>query len=61
MPGQAVVILPNGKIQKYVVATSPIRPTKVAYKTISLAVKKYQQALIASMQKNEPKILVEWE
>ncbi|MGC2381673.1 MAG: asparagine synthase (glutamine-hydrolyzing), partial [Nitrososphaeraceae archaeon] len=51
LPGQAVIILPNGKIQKFVVATSPIRPTKVAYKTISLAVKQYQQALIASMKK----------
>jgi asparagine synthase (glutamine-hydrolysing) len=51
LPGQAVIILPNGKIQKFVVATSPIRPTKVAYKTISLAVKKYHQALIASMKK----------
>src|SRR6478609_3249216 len=51
MPGQAVVILPNGEIQKYIVANSPVRPTKIAYKTLSLAVRKYQQALIASMKK----------
>ena len=51
MPGQAVVILPNGEIQKYIVATSPVRPTKVVYKTLSLAIREYQHALIASAMK----------
>jgi asparagine synthase (glutamine-hydrolysing) len=51
LPGQAVIILPDGEIQKFVVANSPVIPTRIVYKTLSQAISKYQQALDASMRK----------
>jgi asparagine synthase (glutamine-hydrolysing) len=51
LPGQAIIISSNGILQKFNVAPSPVRSTKVVHKKMSSAIREYERVLVSSMQK----------
>jgi asparagine synthase (glutamine-hydrolysing) len=51
LPCHAVIISPDGTVQKFKIADIPIRPAQKLHKTMTSAVSIYERALLASMKK----------
>src|SRR5215213_8783750 len=51
LPGHAILIKSNGRLQELEIARAPVQSTKIVYKTMASAVSAYQKALIMSMKK----------
>jgi asparagine synthase (glutamine-hydrolysing) len=51
LPGCAVIIKPNDKLEEIQISYPPVRSSRIVYKTLTPAAEVYKKALLASMKK----------